>query len=300
MPRMATAPLASSASSGRKMKSLRWTIPINKAGCISSLAGQRWPAWSMMCMATIGRQASARPNTHATATHCAVARTHKVMDAAPFQLEITTDAPAAFHAPSCSPLRVLVACEYSGAVRDAFRALGHDAMSCDLLPSETPGPHYQGDIRDVLNDGWDLMVAHPPCTYMANSGVSWLHKQPERWGQLDDAAQFFNLLWSAPIAKIAIENPVMHKYAKERINGVQQTQTIQPYQFGHKEQKATCLWLKGLPLLNPTNEVEGRENRIWKMPPSADRQKLRSKTFPGIAAAMAEQWGSYLLNKSAQ
>jgi hypothetical protein len=195
-------------------------------------------------------------------------------------------------------MRVLVACEYSGRVRDAFIKAGHNAMSCDLLPTDAEGPHYQGDIRDVLNDGWDIMVAHPPCTYMANSGVSWLHKQPERWVQLDDAAQFFNLLWSAPIAKIAIENPVMHKYAKERINGVQQSQTIQPYQFGHKEQKATCLWLKNLPKLTPTSDLRAEtmalpsneRQRLHYLPPSADRWKLRSTTYQGIANAMATQW----------
>lgn len=195
-------------------------------------------------------------------------------------------------------MKILVACEYSGRVRDAFIKAGHNAMSCDLLPTDVEGPHYQGDIRDVLNDGWDLMVAHPPCTYMANSGVSWLHKQPERWAQLDDAAQFFNLLWSAPIAKIAIENPVMHKYAKERINGVQQTQTIQPYQFGHKEQKATCLWLKNLPKLTPTSDLraetmalpDNERQRLHYLPPSADRWKLRSTTYQGIADAMATQW----------
>jgi hypothetical protein len=195
-------------------------------------------------------------------------------------------------------LKVLIACEYSGRVRDAFIKAGHDAMSCDILPTDAEGPHYQGDVRDVLNDGWDLMIAHPPCTYMANSGVSWLHKQPERWRHLDDAAQFFNLLWNAPIPKIAIENPVMHKYAKERIHGVQQAQTIQPYQFGHTEQKATCLWLKNLPKLVPTSDLraetmalpDNKRQRLHYLPPSVDRWKLRSTTYQGIADAMAAQW----------
>lgn len=196
-------------------------------------------------------------------------------------------------------MRVLVACEYSGVVRDAFIALGHEAMSCDILPTDAPGPHYQGDVRDVLDDGWDLMIAHPPCTYMTNSGVTWLHRDPTRWQNLDAAATFFRLLLNAPILCIAIENPIMHKYAKERIGGVKQSQLIQPWMFGHMEQKATCLWLKNLPLLHPTKDVKAEMNKLPKneqqrlhyLPPSADRWKLRSTTFKGIAAAMAKQWG---------
>lgn len=197
-------------------------------------------------------------------------------------------------------MRVLVACEYSGRVRDAFIRRGHEAMSCDILPTDSPGPHYQGDVQNILGDNWDLMVAHPPCTYMTNSGVTWLHKDPTRWAKLDDAAAFFKLLLDAPIEKIAVENPIMHKYAKERIGGVKQTQVIQPWMFGHTEQKATCLWLKNLPPLAPTNDVkaemlqlpDNERQRLHYLPPSADRWKLRSTTYMGIAEAMADQWGA--------
>ena len=196
-------------------------------------------------------------------------------------------------------MRVLVACEYSGTVRDAFLARGHDAMSCDILPTDVDGPHYQGDVRDIINDGWDLMIAHPPCTYLTNSGVTWLHKDPSRWAKLDEGAAFFKSLLDAPIPRIAVENPIMHKYAKERIGGVRQSQVIQPWMFGHMEQKATCLWLKGLPLLKPTNDVkaemmalpDNERQRLHYLPPSEDRWKKRSTTFKGIAEAMAEQWG---------
>jgi hypothetical protein len=182
-------------------------------------------------------------------------------------------------------MRVLVACEYSGTVRDAFRALGHDAMSCDLLPTDVLGPHYQGDVRDVLYDGWDLCIGHPPCTDLAVSGNAHM---AAKWadGRTQAGLDFVRLLMNAPIPRIAIENPVsvISSHIKPS------TQTIQPWQFGHGEQKATCLWLKNLPLLRPTNVVPGREQRVWKLPPSDDRWKLRSTTFPGIAAAMAEQW----------
>ncbi len=188
-------------------------------------------------------------------------------------------------------MKVLVACEYSGTVRDAFIAEGHDAMSCDLLPTDAPGPHYQGDVRDVIHGGWDLMIAHPPCTYMCNSGVRWFQTDYGRFRKLNEAAALFMDLWDAPIPQVAIENPIMHKYAKERINYMKQSQIIQPWQFGHGETKATCLWLKGLPKLEPTNIVDGRANRIHRMPPSPDRWKERSKTFAGIASAMAQQWG---------
>ena len=196
-------------------------------------------------------------------------------------------------------MRVLVACEYSGTVRDAFKAKGHYAMSCDILPTDVPGEHYQGDVFDILNDGWDLMVAHPPCTYLTNSGVSWLHKDPSRWEKLDEGAAFFKALLEAPIERVAVENPIMHKYAKERIGGVKQSQVVQPWMFGHMEQKATCLWLKGLPLLTETNNVkqamlelpDNQRQRLHYLPPSADRWKLRSKTYEGLAHAMAEQWG---------
>jgi hypothetical protein len=199
-------------------------------------------------------------------------------------------------------MRVLVACEYSATVRDAFRALGHDAWSCDILPTDgDPRWHIEGDALEAVYGGghWDLMIAHPPCTYMTNAGVTWLHKDPTRWAKLDEGAAFFKALWDAPIERIAIENPVMHKYAKERIGGMQQTQTIQPYQFGHMEQKATCLWLKGLMPLRPTTDLkaetkalpDNQRQRLHYLPPSADRWKLRSTTFKGIAEAMADQWG---------
>ena len=199
-------------------------------------------------------------------------------------------------------MKVLVACEYSGRVREAFRALGHEAWSCDLLPSEDNSPwHCQVDALELAYNKaneWDLMIAHPPCTFLTNSGVSWLHKDPSRWSKLDDGAAFFKLLLDAPIPKIAVENPIMHKYAKERIGGIRQSQVIQPWMFGHMEQKATCLWLKGLPLLQPTNIVRGEmmllpkrdRNRMHYCPPGPDRWKERSRTFQGIADAMATQW----------
>ena len=182
-------------------------------------------------------------------------------------------------------MKVLVACEYSGAVRDAFLAKGHQAMSCDLLPTDSPGPHYQGDVRDILNDGWDLMVAHPPCTHLAVSGARWFK---DKLVAQAEALEFVRLLLGAPVPRIALENPV--NIISSRIR--KPTQVIQPWMFGHGETKATCLWLKGLPKLQPTDIVEGREQRIHKMPPSPDRWKLRSVTYSGIAAAMADQWGS--------
>ena len=182
-------------------------------------------------------------------------------------------------------MRVLVACEYSGRVRDAFRARGHDAMSCDLLPTEVPGPHYQGDVRDVLCDGWDLMIAHPPCTHLAVSGARhFFRKEREQAEALD----FVRLLLAAPIPRIALENPV--SIISSRIR--KPDQVIQPWQFGHGETKATCLWLRGLPLLTPTNGVEGRENRVHRMPPGPDRWKERSRTFQGVADAKAAQWSN--------
>lgn len=187
-------------------------------------------------------------------------------------------------------MRVLVACEFSGTVRDAFAAAGHDAMSCDLLPTESPGPHYQGDVRDVLGDGWDLMVAHPPCTFSANSGVRWLYEQPGRWEKMREGAEFFRSLLNTDIHRIAVENPIIHKYAREII-GAGPTQTIQPWQFGHGETKAVCLWLRNLSPLVPTDVVDGREARVHRMPPGPDRWKERSRFFAGIAEAMAAQWG---------
>ena len=191
-----------------------------------------------------------------------------------------------------NPMKVLVACEYSGIVRDAFTIKGHDAWSCDILPTDNPnGNHYEGDVKDILYNDWDLIIAHPPCTYFANSGVRWLYEKPNRWAELDKAAEFFNLFLDHPCEKVAIENPVIHKHALKLINNRKYTQTIQPFQFGHGETKRTCLWLKGLPKLQPTNIVEGREQRVWKLAPSKDRWKLRSTTFQGIADAMANQWG---------
>jgi hypothetical protein len=187
-------------------------------------------------------------------------------------------------------MKILVACEFSGIVRDAFRAKGHDAWSCDLLPTELdPTYHYQCDVLEILNNGWDMMIAHPECTYLTNSGVRWLFSDPTRWEKLDKAAEFFKKMLNANIPKIAVENPIQHKYARERI-GVEYTQIIQPWMFGHGETKATCLWLKNLPKLQPTNIVEGREGRIHKLAPSPDRWKERSRTFQGIANAMADQF----------
>ena len=198
-------------------------------------------------------------------------------------------------------MRVLVACEYSGRVRDAFIAKGHDAMSCDLLPTDVVGPHHQGDVFDLDLTQFDLMVAHPPCTYLTNAGVTWLHRDPSRWAKLDEGAAFFKKLLDAPIPRICVENPIMHKYAKERIGGVKQTQVVQPWMFGHMEQKATCLWLKGLPPLTPTDNVkeammalpDNQRQRLHYLPPGPDRWKLRSTTYQGVADAMAAQWSIF-------
>ena len=189
------------------------------------------------------------------------------------------------------PLRVLIACEYSGAVRDAFIKRGHEAMSCDLLPTDAPGPHYQGDVRDVLDYPWDLMIAHPPCTHLSVSGAAWF-KDKQMDGRQQSGVSFFMQLAKAGIPMIAIENPVCIMSSMWR----KPDQTIQPWQFGHGETKATCLWLKGLQHLQPTNIVEGREQRIHNLPPSDDRWKIRSQTFQGIADAMADQWGGLYHN----
>lgn len=181
-------------------------------------------------------------------------------------------------------MRVLVACEYSGIVREAFKARGHDAWSCDLLDTEIPGQHTKGDVLPILNQGWDLMIAHPPCTHLAVSGARWFKdKQQEQ----KEALQFVQALMDAPIQKICIENPVSVISTKIR----KPEQIIQPWQFGHGETKKTCLWLKGLDPLKPTDIVDGRDNRIHRMPPSKDRWKERSRTYQGIADAMAQQWG---------
>ena len=198
--------------------------------------------------------------------------------------------------------RVLVACEYSGRVRDAFTALGHYALSCDFEPADAPGLHYQGDVMDVLHDGWDLMVAHPPCTYLSSSGLHWNKRRPERAQQTEDALEFVRVLLAAPIAHIALENPIGCISSRIR----KPNQTIQPWQFGHDASKATCLWLKNLPLLRSTALVEPRlvnGKKRWanqtdsgqnRLPPSADRWKIRSTTYQGIADAMAAQWGALL------
>lgn len=182
---------------------------------------------------------------------------------------------------------VLVACEYSGRVRDAFAAHGWDAWSCDLLQTDLPGNHHLGPVEEILHRGWDLMIAHPPCTHLAVSGARWFKdKQQEQ----QEALSFVRLLLDAPIPHIALENPV--SIISSRIR--KPSQIIQPWQFGHGETKATCLWLKNLPLLTPTNIVEGREAKVHRMSPGPDRWKERSRTYTGIATAMAAQWAPYI------
>ena len=199
-------------------------------------------------------------------------------------------------------MKILVACEESQATTKELRTLGHEAYSCDTEPCSGGKPewHLHGDVKRWLCNEWDMIIAHPPCTYLTNTGVCWLtgkNKKPERWGQLDDGAAFFKMFLDHPCGKIAIENPIMHKYAIERI-GRKHDSLVQPYQFGHTERKATCFWLKGLPPLIETNNVKAEmdklpkreQQRLHYLPPSADRAKLRSKTYPGIAKAMAQQW----------
>lgn len=207
-------------------------------------------------------------------------------------------------------MKVLVACEFSGVVRRAFAARGHDAWSCDLLPAEDgSNRHIVGDAREILEDGWDLLiVAHPPCTRLCNSGVRWLSVPPEgktreqMWLELQDGAELFAAFWNAPIERICVENPVMHKHAKERIANYQEpAQSVQPWQFGHPETKRTCFWLRNLPPLTPTNIVSGRTPRVHHMSPGPNRWRERSRFFPGIAAAMADQWGgSFQLAEAAE
>lgn len=212
-------------------------------------------------------------------------------------------------------MRVLVACEFSGIVRDAFIAKGHDALSCDLLPTEKPGPHFQGDVREIIGDDWDLMIGHPPCTYLTNSGAHLLYqpltdaereagltkrhrKDEDRWDNMYEAADFFNYLWTANIPRIALENPIMHGHAA-RATGGKATQYIQPYEFGHLESKRTGLRLKNLPPLVPVTDLKEEmmaqplkvRQRILSLSPGPNRWKERSRTYPGIAAAMADQWG---------
>ena len=196
-------------------------------------------------------------------------------------------------------MKVLIACEYSGRVRDAFIARGHDAVSCDLLPTDTPGPHYIGNVQDILADRWDMMIAHPPCTYLCSSGLHWNTRRPGRAQMTEDALDFVRMLMDAPIPRIAIENPTGCISTRIR----KPDQMIHPYQYGHDASKKTCLWLKNLPLLRPTEYVEPRivdgKNR-WanqtdsgqnRLTPSPDRWKIRSETYKGIARAMASQWG---------
>jgi len=185
--------------------------------------------------------------------------------------------------PCIGSLKVLIACEFSGIVREAFRAKGWNAWSCDLLDTEIPGQHYRGDVLDIINDGWDLMIAHPPCTHLAVSGARWFKSKLKEQAK---ALEFVRFLMNASIPRIAIENPI--SIISTRIR--KPDQIIQPWQFGHGETKATCLWLKNLPKLKPTNVVDGREQRIHKMPPSGNRWKERSRTYIGIADAMATQW----------
>lgn len=201
-------------------------------------------------------------------------------------------------------LRVLVACEFSGRIRDAFLAAGHDAVSCDLLPTESPGPHHVGDATALLADGWDLLIAHPPCTYLANSGVQYLHTRPERWEQMREAAELFNAFLSAPVPHIAVENPTPHRYARELIG--RPSQYIQPHDFGTLETKRTGLWLRALPPLLATEDGRG----ATMARPARDRMPAwwggdarsghaRSVTAPGIGVAMATQWPDYISERVA-
>lgn len=204
-------------------------------------------------------------------------------------------------------MKVLIACEYSGKVRDAFIAKGHEAMSCDFEPTDRDGPHYQGDVRDILEDGWDMLIAHPTCTYLTNTAVCHLHapdateptlKGKPRWEALKESAAFFKMLLECDIPLKAIENPIPHGYVVDLI-GRKYDQLVQPYMFGHMERKATCLWLEGLPKLIETYNVKedmlklpkNIQQRLHYLPPSENRWKLRSETYQGIADAMAEQWG---------
>jgi len=196
-------------------------------------------------------------------------------------------------------MKVLVACEYSGKVRDAFIRVGHEAISCDILPTDSPGPHYEGDVLDILDDEWDLMIAHPPCTYLSVSGMHWTTRGLRDPKLTEDAMDFVNKLLNAPISKIALENPVSIISSRVR----KPDQIVQPYEYGHDASKKTCLWLKNLPLLVPTQIIEPKvvgNKKIWgnqtasgqnKLPPSKDRWKIRSETYQGIANAMANQWG---------
>jgi len=202
-------------------------------------------------------------------------------------------------------MKILIACEFSGIVREAFRKKGHNAWSCDLLPSEIYGKHYKIDVFDVIDDGWDMMIAHPPCTRLANSGGRWMNTPPKgktigkMWREFNESVEFYNKLRNAPIEKKAIENPVMHRYAIDLLGKINR-HIVQPWWFGERAFKATGFELYGLPKLKPTNKLVPpkpgtKEHKKWsfihRMPPSKDRWKNRSRTFRGIAEAMADQWG---------
>ena len=189
-------------------------------------------------------------------------------------------------------MRALVACEYSGRVRDALIAVGVDAVSCDLLPTETPGPHIQGDVLALLREPWDLVIAHPPCTYLCNSGVRWLHERPGRWEKMREGAEFFLACLDANAPRVAVENPVMHRYARE-IVGRRQDFSVQPWQFGDAAKKRTCFWTRGLPPLVPTSTMRAEDAKAdcHLAPPGPNRWKERSRTYEGIARAIAQQWG---------
>ena len=190
--------------------------------------------------------------------------------------------------------QILISCEKSGRVRDAFINRGFDAISCDLEASDSGrGKHVQADVLSLIGEEWDLVIAHPPCTYLCNSGVRWLATEAGRWAKMVSGACFFAAQYGFKTRHLCIENPIPHKYALEII-GRKYTQIIQPWQFGHGETKATCLWLKGLPPLRPSMVVSGRVGRIHRLPPSPDRSEIRSQTYQGVADAMAEQWGNYL------
>lgn len=197
-------------------------------------------------------------------------------------------------------MKVLVACEFSGRVRQAFQDKGHDVISCDLLETEIPGNHYIGDVKNILYDNYDLIIAHPPCTYLTLSGVRWLGQDKERWDKMIDAVAFFNLFLQHPCQKICIENPIMHSYARDLLyKKTNYAQKIQPYFFGHEERKTTCLWLKGLPKLKATDNVHHKmigkslsdTDKVHYESPGPERWKNRSRTYQGIANAMSEQWG---------
>ena len=203
-------------------------------------------------------------------------------------------------------MQVLVACEYSGRVRSAFRARGIDARSCDLLPAEDgqTAVHYQDSLEHVLGKGLtlpDMLIAHPPCTYLCNSGVRWLHSDKDRWSNMEEAAEFFRWILDLPIPYIAVENPVMHKYAREEIGGERPSFTVQPWQFGDPAKKRTCFWTRGLPPLTPTSNMTAADARAdcHLASPGPDRWKERSRTYPGIAEAIATQWGSLLEKETA-